>query len=593
MRVARKMARHLFEASEALGIRREELAAPLGLDANHVARGREPLEWDTLVSLLEQLSLRLDGDVERIRAVGSAMVHAPSYAFLQRLARTIISARGLYEAGERWLAPASVPELSSESTFFSDEKLRIRLAVPDRVAPSMAYFHVYEGLLRELPTLLGLPRATIARSQVTGHALEIFLDLPRSSSLLGRLKQGLTAAFGSREAVEILELQRRELADGLESLQRDSVEMHALIDLMPDFVMIHREGELLWVNAAVVQALGYDRRSDLIGRSMVELVPDAFKAHAAARVRGDRAPTEPKTTEGALLTRDGRTLHCEVSPPQFVTFGGLSARLLVGRDVTERARMQQRLMTADRMASIGMLAAGVAHEVNNPLAYVLNNIEFASRDLARLGEATAPSRAALAIALEGVDRIRIIVRQLLMLTRSDDLAAGTIDVRAVVESTIALAAAEIARRAQLECEYEVVPPALGTEARLGQVLLNLVVNALEAMAEGSTETNELRVLVRAGSGGQVLIEVSDNGAGIPPEQAARIFDPFFTTKIQGSGTGLGLSISQRLVAEMGGELSVESAPDRGSTFRITLRSVDTDPVAETPGGTADTNRLER
>ena len=574
MRVGSRTARHLLEASEAVGVRRVDLAAPLGLDADALADRRTPLEWETLVALLDQLSLQVEGSVERMRAVGRAMLRVPSFAFLQRLARAMVSVRALYFAGERWMAPVGAPEIALESTFLSDFRLRVRASLPPNVAPSRPFFHVFEGILTEMPTLLGLPTASILRSEVRGERMETFLDVPRSTSLLGRLKRGIRAALDPAHALDVLEQQRLVLAEDLASVHRSSGELQTLLDRLPDLVLIHRDGTVLWANRAVVKTLGYDRPEDLVGKSMLELVPPAYHEVLKSRLHGQNDELTPELTEGGLITRDGRVLHCEASPAQVVTYGGLPARLVVGRDVTERARLQQRLITADRMASLGMLAAGVAHEVNNPLAYVLNNIELASKDLASLGDATLQSRAALSIALEGVDRIRTIVRQLLMLTRSDDRAASAIDVRAVVESTVTLAAGEIARRAQLVCVYETVPLARGTEARLGQVVLNLLVNALEAMVDGSRETNELRLTVRA-AGGQVLVEVLDNGAGIPEENAARVFDPFFTTKSQGRGTGLGLSISQRLIAEIGGELSFESSP-RGTTFRITLPAADTD-----------------
>jgi signal transduction histidine kinase len=231
------------------------------------------------------------------------------------------------------------------------------------------------------------------------------------------------------------------------------------------------------------------------------------------------------------------------------------------------------------MASIGMLAAGVAHEVNNPLAYVLNNVEIAMKQLAPLGEATRQGREALGVALEGVDRIRTIVRDLLALSRVNDVPIGPIDVPVVVESTLALARKEIAERAQLVYEHEPVALSRGTVARLGQVLLNLVANALEAMPEGARVTNELRVVVRPSAFGGAIVEVSDNGVGIPAEHCPRLFDPFFTTKAPGLGTGLGLSITQRLVSEMGGELSFESVVKRGSTFRVTLPPADLDEPA--------------
>jgi signal transduction histidine kinase len=232
--------------------------------------------------------------------------------------------------------------------------------------------------------------------------------------------------------------------------------------------------------------------------------------------------------------------------------------------------MQQQLLIADRMASIGMLAAGVAHEVNNPLAYVLNNIEIAIKGLAPLGEAASQSREVLGVALEGVDRIRTIVRDLLAFSRVDDAAIGPISVLDVVESTLALAGKDIAERAVLTFEHEPVVPVAGSVARLGQVLLNLITNALESMRSNVRADNSIHVVVRPSGAGGAVIEVTDNGVGIPVEHAARIFDPFFTTKPMGKGTGLGLAISQRLVAEMHGHLTFESAPLRGSTFRVTL-----------------------
>jgi two-component system NtrC family sensor kinase len=319
-----------------------------------------------------------------------------------------------------------------------------------------------------------------------------------------------------------------------------------------------------------VKTLGYENNDDLVGRSLLDIVAPISRDVVRRRMTGESDSHLPDLVESWLLTRDGSTVLVEVSPSQIVSFGGKPARLVVGRDLTERVRLQQQLFTADRMASIGMLAAGVAHAVNNPLAYVLNNVEIAMKALAPLGECTRKSRDALAVALEGVDHIRTIVRDLQVLSRVDDCAVGPVDVRSVVESTLALAAKKISERAKLTCEYHPVPLARGTVARLGQVLLYLLANALEAMPERSRETNALGILVRSGPGGSAVIEVSDNGVGILPEHGTRIFDPFYTTKAFGSGTGLGLAISQRLIAESGGELTFASIPQHGSTFRVTL-----------------------
>ncbi len=343
-----------------------------------------------------------------------------------------------------------------------------------------------------------------------------------------------------------------------------------LLDRLPDFVIVHRAGTLLWMNRINLKTLGYERLDEVVGRPLLDLVEPESRALVAERMRKAVDADVPELSETRLVARDGRVVVVEFSPPKHVTFEGNPARLIVARDVTERSRLQHRLQITDRMASIGMLAAGVAHEVNNPLAYVLNNIEIAMRLLAPLGDATSQSRAALSVALEGVDRIRTIVRDLLALSRVEDVVLGPVDVLAIVESTLTLASKTISEHAVLAFEPHAVPLARGNVARLGQVLVNLLTNALESMPSVSSRDNELRVVVRPSIEGDVVVEVSDNGVGIAPAHVARIFEPFFTTKSPQSGTGLGLAICERLVTEMGGTISVESIPSKGSTFRVTL-----------------------
>ncbi len=571
MRISGKTSAHIFEAAESIGIRREDLVAPLGLDVAQVVDAKGQTDWKTFVAILDQIAQRLDHDPERLRGLGRRLIRLPSYRFFPQVARTLVSPRSLYDIGHRWVAPANFPHLRLEQRYLAGNRIRLRASIPEPHAPSAAFFYMFQGNLVELPVLLGLSRATIVESQVTPRSCETVIELPPSLSLLGRARRRLRAALNSGEAIELLEEQRQQLAVGLEASQRSTDELRVLFDRLPDLVIIHRAGLILWTNRAVPKALGYANGDDLVGRRLLDIVEpssrDLVTSRMQAQVDND---LPPDLVEARLLTRDGELVVAEVSPTQVVMFGGQPARLVVGRDVTERMRLRQQLLTADRMASIGMLAAGVAHEINNPLAYVLNNVEIAIKELAALGDSTRPSRTALGIALEGVDRIRTIVRELLELSRVDDAAVGPVDVRAIVESTVALAAHKISERARLETDYAAVPLARGTAARLGQVLLNLLTNALEAMPAGVSETNCLRVSVRRSSAGGVVVEVADNGVGITSENAARIFDPFFTTKASGSGTGLGLAISQRLVAELGGELTFETVPGQGTTFSLAL-----------------------
>jgi signal transduction histidine kinase len=273
-----------------------------------------------------------------------------------------------------------------------------------------------------------------------------------------------------------------------------------------------------------------------------------------------------------LQRQDGTTITVEVAPAPAVTFAGGPATLTVGQDVSARVRLQQRLVVADRMTSLGMLGAGVAHEINNPLAYALLNVELAIRDVGRLDDAPPTLRPSLETALEGLGRVRAIVEDLKTLARPDGERAVPTDVNAVLESTLVLAANEIARRARVVRSYGDVPPALASPPRLGQVVLNLVLNAVESMDETNRDANELRVRTFTDDRNAVTIEIEDTGAGIAPEVLGHIFDPFFTTKPVGRGTGLGLAICHQIISDFGGDITVRSTAGCGSTFRMALPS---------------------
>ncbi|QRK10840.1 HAMP domain-containing protein [Archangium violaceum] len=236
---------------------------------------------------------------------------------------------------------------------------------------------------------------------------------------------------------------------------------------------------------------------------------------------------------------------------------------------------QEQLLFADRLASVGRLAAGVGHEINNPLAYILSNLRYVQQEL---GDASGPPSeearqemlAALSEASEGADRVRLIVQDLKALSRPDDVALGPVDLAAVVRGSAKMARHELRDRANLVEDCGGVPPVKANAARLGQVFLNLFINAAHAIAPGRVDENEIRVLARVSAPGKVTVEVRDTGSGIPPEHLRRIFDPFFTTKPIGVGTGLGLSVCHQIITSLGGDIRVESEKGRGTSFFITL-----------------------
>lgn len=238
----------------------------------------------------------------------------------------------------------------------------------------------------------------------------------------------------------------------------------------------------------------------------------------------------------------------------------------------DRRKMEEQLMVSDRMASVGMLAAGLAHEINNPLAAVLANIHSVRDGLLRM-QPQSPLLADLTEATDdayvAAERVRQIVRDVKIFSRAGEDRQVPVNVERVLDSTARMIWNDMRHRARLIKQYGGVAAVLGTEARLGQLFLNLLVNACDALPPGHAGRNEITLATRMGAG-RVIIEVTDTGSGISPEIRERLFTPFFTTKAAGRGTGLGLSICRRIVDEMEGEISVDSEPGRGSTFRVSL-----------------------
>ena len=274
-------------------------------------------------------------------------------------------------------------------------------------------------------------------------------------------------------------------------------------------------------------------------------------------------------------------------PVDYDTLIATIDRLLVE---SEHREIQARLAQTDRLTSLGTLAVGVAHEINNPLAYVLLNLGYVSEELPKLlaislGAAPDSRASEVLVALEhardGAERIRNTVRSLQTFSRPENEVRAPLQIAQILDATLPMVANEIRHRARLVKDYAPIPDVVANEARLGQVFLNLLLNAVQALPEDRSESNEIHLTLRESSPDRVAVEVRDNGIGIPPQVRGRIFEPFFTTKPVGIGTGLGLTICHGIVTSLGGTLSFESEVGKGTTFRVEL------PVAvRTMGATA-------
>jgi PAS domain S-box-containing protein len=343
------------------------------------------------------------------------------------------------------------------------------------------------------------------------------------------------------------------------------------------------------VNDAAVEKYGYTRE-EFLAMTIKEIRPPE-EVDRLLRVTGRVAQGLNTTPGWRHRAKDGRIFDVEIIGYP-VPYAGRACELILVHDVTERreaeARLEElraQLAISDRMAAIGTLAAGVAHEINNPLTWILANVNYAAEQLERFGAPSAAEaravREALDEAVDGTARVRAIVRDLKTFSRSEEEGVGPVELVRVAAAALNLAANEVKHRARVVVEVAGAPPVLGNEARLGQVLLNLIVNAAHAIPDGRASEQEIRITARR-EGDRVELRVSDTGPGVDPSIASRIFDPFFTTKPVGQGTGLGLWVCRRLVEGLGGSIDVVPGTGSGATFRILLPVAEAGPPAPAP-----------
>lgn len=361
--------------------------------------------------------------------------------------------------------------------------------------------------------------------------------------------------------------------EAVRALEASEARFRLLVESAPDGVVILRGTALSYLNSAAAAMLGFEKPDEALGKAITSFLhpPDAVRAETRIEQLQRTGKRFTSSAEYRARRRDGSELSVEISSMP-IEFEGAPATLAVARDITERKAMHEKMVQADRLAAVGTLAAGIAHEINNPLAYVLLGLQYLERELPKLSN--DPSRLADALARvseikTGAERVGGIVSGLKMFARADEADRGPVDLRTVVDSAIKIADNELRHRARLIRTYETSALVHGNAARLEQVFLNLLVNAAHAVSDLEAARAEIHVRV-APSNDRVLVEVVDNGVGIHEDVLPRVFDPFFTTKPVGVGTGLGLPICRSIVEGFGGAIVIESAEGRGTKVRISL-----------------------
>ena len=311
---------------------------------------------------------------------------------------------------------------------------------------------------------------------------------------------------------------------------------------LPDGVLIHLGGHIRYANPAMEKLAG---KSPLTGAHVDDL--------------GGLSPGE-----GRLVRQDGSDVFVRVSTAQPIDFEEATCELRLVHDLTVWADLQAQLRMADRLASIGTLASGVAHEINNPLTWVLFNLETVQQRASDW-----ESRQLLAEAREGTEQVRRIVEDLRSYARPQGEEIGPTDLAAAISAAARLAGPHLEACATLHVDCPPETWVLGSDARLAQVFLNLLVNAAQATEEAGGTRHQVGITVSP-EGDRVVVTVVDDGPGISAEHLPHVFDPFFTTKAAGKGTGIGLYVCHRIVTSLGGDISIVSEEGNGVRVRVAL-----------------------
>ena len=371
--------------------------------------------------------------------------------------------------------------------------------------------------------------------------------------------------------VPSLVLSLSDVSAEVDALNRSQLQAAALDAAASCIFMTNIDGSIEWTNSAFKDVTGWGHEA--LGQSPKIFDSGRYDDEFYRGIWDTLAAGHSWTGEVVSRRKDGATVTCQCTITPVGLAGGHPTHFVfVAQDITQQQELKRRLAVSERMASVGTLAAGVAHEINNPLSFIKSNLSYV-RDYIEHGEGEAEDiLSALDDASTGAERVRKIVLALKGFSRVEESGPlSDIDVRSAVDQALTIAVSQLRNRAKLVVDLDHLPRVRGDEGRLSQVFLNLLVNAAQAIPEGSPTKHEVRVTSRV-LDGQVEVAVTDTGCGMSEQVRRRLFDPFFTTKPVGVGTGLGLYICHNIIAGMRGEMSVESTEGKGSTFRVRLQA---------------------
>lgn len=546
----------LFEIYEDISRRRE---IPL---ADLVAGASTPLAtfqdrgayvpWDDWAKLCENTEALIgsEGMIEEGRRVVDYDFSRPT----RRLSAILPGASPVYEAVFRWLAPLSFRNLGFAVVSLEPGRAVLSVEVPDHDVPCEPWFHIAQGSLAAVPRVVGLRGATVELVMETPRRGRFTCSYEPRLPFGTRLNRMLLAPFGATRILEELENMQRQLQDEYNQTRQREEDLRKILDAARHPSAVVAEGSAIaWCNRAWQELMG---TCSLESCDLRSVLPPAELASVLA---GEAQEVTLRSATG-----DDRELVFE--PPIEIFFQGRTHRLVSARDVTDSRQREREAAIRARLALLGTVAAGVGHELNNPIAYASLALEVAQEALTPESASFDPAEARreVAVAREGLSRAAEISHDLLSFARAGSDAPGVVPLADVVRLALRLARAHTRG---LELEVDVPDELLvhGDTGRLAQIFVNLVLNATDAL-RGTPSPRRVHISARD-EAGTLHARVADNGPGLPPELAARIFEPFVTGSP--GGTGLGLAICRRIAEEHDGSLVSEDVA-AGASFLLRL-----------------------
>lgn len=590
--------RLVLSALERLGVPIRSILAEVPASEAELRASGGRVDWDVWVALIESVErhTRAHGGFD---ALSKSVEVSRNHPF-QAVARLVSSPLALYQLNSRWGVPNQYRHMRSRCEPLPGGRVRVELSIPTSYRGSIIVFRSSLGILKNLPTLIGLPPSEVVSFEATPHGLSAVLALPRSRTLLSRSRRirermrGLGSVLTQLDEQEleldaksvILERQLEQQKNIEQALRASEERWRALAENAPAIILILSEsGRLLSASRPFRGVLP----AELVGRAFLELIEPSERELVAGAIESVHEELATRDVRFHSKEGDRDTWYaCRLGP-----IGAAGARAGVCAflvDITERLRAERELKEREeelqrsrRLESLGRLAGGVAHDFNNLLTVIRGSAGLllggARLDDEQLEEVQQIDRAA--------ERAATLTRQLLAFSRQQVIAPEPLRLEEVVAQARPMLERLMGEDILLDVHAELdLPHVLLDRSQVDQILMNLAVNARDAMPRGGTlriDIHQTRVDETSAvqhdlpRGRYVELSVEDSGLGMESEVKARIFEPFFSTKPRGAGTGLGLAIVRGIVAQSGGDVTVESELGRGTTFRLRF------PVCAGPG----------